>query len=150
MYKLLLLLLTVLLLFTACDPCDCEDCCSNTFLTEFHNGTNSDLNLRWYKNLVGDFGNGIDSTLILDEVEVAAGEDVLLLGGGGLSLFGELSGRVSVFDYDSVQVVADTVLIETFHPGANCSRNPLCESAYNRSERQLENSTETTFLYVYE
>lgn len=150
-----LLPLFTLLLFAACDPCDCDDCCVDSTLIEFQNNTNNALTMVWHASRVVDSSSQFplrlswqDTVIVIPFTTVTLEEIIFPSVANALrgSPF-EYNGIPS--NYDSLQIFVGDIMVDRFL-NTDCDRNPLCESAYNRSERELSNSTEMTFLYVYE
>lgn len=88
-------------------------------------------------------------------IAVPPGETIELAGFYAPTAVGALSG-VFPFDpgtdqsnFDSLNISIAGQIVERF-TAADCTETPLCESGYNRTVRQLENSTATSYLYIYE
>jgi hypothetical protein len=143
--KHLLLALTILLL-SACDPCNCEDCCGNTIFFTFDNRTGFDLETVWY--------GPIDSEAFADTLFIPAAESATLFGGGGLLLIDNISQRPwrdnGVFTYDSLHIRSGGQIINRFNQ-TDCNRNSLCESAYSdESERGDRRGDRLRFRYEFQ
>lgn len=140
------LLPLLLLLLTACDPCNCEDCCGDTVFFSFDNRTDSELETIWY--------GPTDTQVFSDTLLIPAGESVTLYGGGGLLLIDNISQRPwrdgNVFTYDSLHIRSGGQIINRFDQ-TDCQRNPLCASAYfDESERGDRRGDRLLFCYEFQ
>ena len=136
----------ILLLLSACDPCNCEDCCGNTTFFTFDNRSGFDLETVWYGPSEG--------LTAADTLLIPAAESVTLFGGGGLLLINNISQRPwredGVFTYDSLHIRSADQLLVRFDQ-TDCTRNPLCESAYlDESGRGDRRGDRLLFRYEFQ